>query len=315
MGITSYRLVKGKLHQTRKTRIYARVVNILFLAGMPYFIWRDANLISANESLPPFIRLTPFVLHCVTYAVIFLILTSRCFGENALLDFERLNTELNRNMTRYGKTTSPKLRKLFIFKTYLSATLWLTDILTVAIFLRWVRTDILMLIGDMFICTGFNIMVSSAYLHFMSFWNIARGYEFVNQRMDELIPVKKPYTSLEKEQIYQLWALHSHLGRTLQRLQMIRGHQMLALRFEFFLRAIIHGFHCFILLLYNTESTPKTLNYVLSFLWCMRNVGCFLNDYIMELTTEYQCSPKDLIIEGLLTKEVLFPFYGKITNV
>jgi len=39
-------------------------------------------------------------------------------------------------------------------------------------------------------------------------------------------------------------------------------------------------------------------------------VGCFLNDYVMELTTEYQSSPKDLIIEGILTKEVLFPFYG-----
>ncbi|XP_050743763.1 putative gustatory receptor 59b [Drosophila biarmipes] len=207
-------------------------------------------------------------------------------------------------MTRSGRRTSSKLRNVLILKTCLSATILLGYNVSGAFFGLWMCSDTLKLFESILIVTGFNIMVNSVYLHFISFWNIARGYEIVNQRMDELIPVTKPYTSLEKEEIYQLWALHSHLGRVFQRLQTTCGIQMLVLRFDFFLRIIIHGFHCFIFIFYDKESTPKGIKTFIITLCCMRMVGCFLNDYVIELATEYQRRPKDLIIEGILTKEL-----------
>ncbi|KAH8347667.1 hypothetical protein KR084_000101 [Drosophila pseudotakahashii] len=303
VGVTSYRLVNGKLLQTRVTRIYALVANIIYLAVLPIGLWKNARIISRDKLLPKFIEMSPFALHFVIYVVVFIILSSRCFWERLLLDSQRLNIQLNRKMTRSGKCASSRLRRILILKKFSFAFLWLGNFITVLVFWLWTRYDRSMLFGDLLITCGLNMMVMCAYFHFVTFWNIARGYEFVNQRMDDLIPALKPHTWLEKKEIYHLWAMHLKLGRIAQRLQRVCGLQMLAWRLNYFLRTIILGFYYLIYLNHTKNSTPAYVKYYVSITCFVQSVGFFLNDYIVELASEYQSKPKDTIIEGIMTKE------------
>lgn len=302
IGMTSYRFVDGRLHQTRMMRSYGLLVNIILLAVLPFFLWVDATLISSVELLPRFIVMSPFVLHSATYAVTVSILISRCKEERMLKGLYQLNSQLNRKLQRSGKCTSSKLRRVLLLKTCVVAVTSVGHFVSTLIFARIRSYNFIQLLADLTINTAFNIMIGGVYLHFLYFWNITRGYEFINLRIEDLLPAIEPLTRKQIREIHHLWALHAHLERISMRLKRSCGLQLLAMRLDYFLHCIIL---CFVVIAVPQRvSPPNAATYFLSFICCVRSLEIFIIDYLLETMSTYHSKPMDAVIEGSMSKEV-----------
>ncbi|XP_033156722.1 putative gustatory receptor 59b [Drosophila mauritiana] len=153
-------------------------------------------------------------------------------------------------------------------------------------------------------------MIGGVYLHFLYFWNITRGYEFINLRIEDLLPAIEPLTRRQIREIHHLWALHAHLERISMRLKRSCGLQLLAMRLEYFLHCIIL---CFVVIaIPQRASPPNAATYFLSFICCVRSLEIFIIDYLLETMSTYHSKPMDAVIEGRMCKELgAFIIYGR----
>lgn len=301
MGMTSYFVVGGKFKQTRLTQAYALVINAFTLTLLPMSLWDAAKTMTMAKWMPPFMWIIPYVLYSISYAVIAYTLISRCYRDAMLMDLQLVIAQVNRETSRAGKQMSPKLRRLFLLKTFALTYLCLAYLFAFFVWEWWMVSWIYVL-KALLVNISFNILIASTYFYFVSFWQIVRGYDFVNQQLEEVTSARWDDRREQAEQLQSLWALHASLSRTAQRINRHYGPQMLASRFDHFIFAIINGY---LGTLYaHSEDTPAVESIYGFFLYWIRSVDFFLNDYICDLVTQYQSQPKYTVTEGHMSREV-----------
>ncbi|XP_020803019.1 putative gustatory receptor 59b [Drosophila serrata] len=299
IGLTSYRFVNGRFQQTRITKTYVWIVNLGLLAALPYCMWEVSKFNSSISLYPRFVKTVPYVLDSINNAVILYALVLRGRRDKILLEMDRLITQVNREMSKSGKNTSSKLCKVLYLKICLVASRSLHNLMQCFIYGLPVEFRFKPRISCLIVTIGKNLVVASTFQYFLVFWNIARGYDFINERIDELIPQSKS----KKKEISRLWDLHFKLGRTFTRINRLFGPQMLTARLNYFSYTVMNSY--FGILLWNEKSTPNFFMCMWSIVFLLHTMSSFLSDYIIGLATETQSKRRDSITEenGTMSKE------------
>nr|XP_017018780.1 putative gustatory receptor 59b [Drosophila kikkawai] len=291
LGLTSYRLVNGRFLQTRLTKTYAWIVNLGLLTALPYCLWGVANYLSALPLLPRFIKIAPYVLNSINYVVIVYTMALRGQRDRIILDMHKLITQVNREMARSGKKTSSKLWGLLYSKIAGVVYTALSHLMSSFIYGMPLEFCFKPRISSLIVNIGSNLIVANVFLYFLAFWHIARGYDFINQRIKELIP----HSESKKKELSRLWALHFKLSRAAKRIHDFFGPQLLAGRFNYFIVSVVNSFLG--ILFWKDGTTPSIFLYLWVIFFAMRTFGSFLIDYIVGLATEYQSKRRDLVTE------------------
>ncbi|XP_016946468.1 putative gustatory receptor 59b [Drosophila biarmipes] len=300
IGMTSYMTVGGEFKETRTSQIYTIVMNAIALTLLPVGFWNSAKLMTMAEWLPSFMWIVPYVLYSINYSVIAYTLVSRCFRDAMLLDLQVIIFQVNREMSRRGKKVSSKLLRIFNLKTLTVSYLCFAYLLVVCVYqwrLPWPHNLYAQLVN-----TFLTIQIVSTYFNFVSFWQIARGYDFVNQQMKDVISDESRDSKDQAEELRALWALHASLGRTARRINRHYGPQMLANRFDYFMFSIINGYMGTIYSQYDHSASVEKIYGAL--IYWVRSADFFLNDYICDVLTEYQAQSKCFVTEGEMSKEL-----------
>lgn len=286
MGMTSYRLVKGRFQQSRTTQAYAVVLNVALISTLPLLFWDVAKGMMISPWLPRMMFITPFILYMVNCAVIAYILISRFYRDSMLIDLLDLTNRVTRKMELAGRQTCPQLRRLLHLKSFTFAYLTLGSLGSL------VFLDSGFLEASL-INMGYSILNLTTFFYFSSFWQVARGYDFVNQQLEK--------RTLEEE-IRNLWSLHLLLSRMAQRINRIYGVQMLVSRLDYIIFTTVYGYVGMIVL--HEGITPFIFHAIL--IYIVRTADFFLNDFICELTIRCQCYPKHETSEGKMSQEVSY---------
>ncbi|KAH8252289.1 hypothetical protein KR038_002379 [Drosophila bunnanda] len=285
IGMTSYRLVNGRYQQTRITKAYALILKVVVICSFPFIFWDIASGLMIKPLLPGMMSIAPFVYYIVNYAVIANILIARFQRDSILIDQLDLADRLTRNMDRAGLRPNPRLRRLLHLKSFTLAYVNFGSMVTM-LFLQSGFLEILV------VSFGYSILNLTAYFYFASFWQIARGFDYVNQQLGS--------GRMPGEEIRNLRSLHSLLGRMAHRINRIYGLQMLVCRLDYIIYTIIHGYLGIIIL-------SRGVNFYVvhdHFLLLVRTVDFFINDLICELSLSYQCQPKDDVSERIMSQEL-----------
>ncbi|XP_034650125.1 putative gustatory receptor 59b [Drosophila subobscura] len=292
LGLTSYRRIDDRFIQTRIARAYALIINIFSVAMQPMAFLRLANSVSVDAWLPRCMWITPYVLYAVNYAVIVHTLILRGYRDRIQLELHKFNVQLKHEMGRTQNKVNLKLRRLFYTKTLTTLYLLLCTILEVLLFNEdYSTTAIFDLILTYY---GSLILISSTHCYFVSLWQVARGYDFLHQQLEELISTRSPLTSGYTEELRSLWSLHASLSRTAQKINRIYGRQMLASRFDYIIFSVITSYTAIIYTL--SDPGPLFAKYFGAF-YGIRTLDFFMTDYICDLMCEYQRMPKDTVSE------------------
>ncbi|KAH8347668.1 hypothetical protein KR084_000102, partial [Drosophila pseudotakahashii] len=300
IGMTSYVTIGGKFKETRISRIYAVVMNVIALTFLPMGFWKSAQWLNMADWLPSYMWITPYVLYSTEYAVIAYTLISRCFRDAMLLDLQLIIYQINREMSRTGKQMNSQLRGMFAWKTCTLSYLCISYLLTIFVY-QW-RMQWSQILYSQLVNTFLTIQIVSTYFYFVSFWQIARGYDFVNQQLEEIISDKSMDSRDKEEELRSLWALHASLSRTVRRINRHYGPQMLATRFDYFMFSIINGYMGTIYAQY--DQTPSFEKLYGALIYWIRSIDFFLNDYICDVVTGYQSQPKHFVTEGSMSNEM-----------
>ncbi|EDW31779.1 GL10776 [Drosophila persimilis] len=300
IGLTSYRLVDDRFIQTRIAKAYTLILNVITVTMLPVALMSAVKLYYVAVWLPRFMWITPFVLYAVNYVVIVQTLISRCHRDSILMELHHLVVKLNREMGRAEKKMNSKLRRLFYVKTLTTSYLSLCYILGTFLFSDELTFS--MMLSAFLINNGYNILIATTHFYFVAFWQVARGYDFVNQQLEELISTPSPLTSRYTEEMRSLWSFHASLSQTAHKINRIYGRQMLASRFDYIIFTVINGY---IGTIY-TSSEPTTLfaKCYGGLLYWIRTVDFFMTDYICDLVAQYQSMPKHTASEGVMSNEL-----------
>ncbi|KAH8253847.1 hypothetical protein KR032_007100 [Drosophila birchii] len=284
IGMTSYRLVNGRYQQSRITRAYAMILNIVVICSLPFTYWHIASGLTMTPWLPGMMFLVPFVLYMAMYVVVAYILVSRSQRDSLLIDLLDLTEHLTRKMERAGLRRNQKLQRLLHLKSFIFAFLNLGPLLAMLFQSDFIKAALISL--------GYSIIYLTTYFYFASFWQLARGYDFVSQQLGS--------GKTSAEEIRNLWSLHFRLGRMARRINKIYGLQMLACRLDHIISSIIYG-HAGI---HFVNKGITFLGAYSTLILLLRTVDFFLNDFVCELTLRYQCQPKDELSEGAMSREL-----------
>ncbi|XP_020810058.1 putative gustatory receptor 59b [Drosophila serrata] len=287
IGLTSYKVVNGIYRQTWLTRAYALVLNVLIISILPFVFWTISWLTASAPWLPDIMFITPFILYTVNYANIVYILTSRFYRDSMLIDLLYLSKDLNRKMEQAGMRRNAKLQRLLSFKTFTFSFLCVAPLT----FLGSVTLD------SFIVNAAYSILNATTYFYFASFWQIARGFVYVNEEIAKIIVGG---LELNNEELRDLWYLHSTLSRMAHRINRNYGLQMIVSRLDFIIYTIIFGYVGMIFL----HEGITLIKFYASLLYLVRTVDFFLNDFICELTSRYQSHPKHEISEGVMSQEL-----------
>ncbi|XP_034650124.1 putative gustatory receptor 59b [Drosophila subobscura] len=304
IGLTSYRLVDGRFMQTRLTRVYTLILNVITVVMLPPALLGAANFFVVDIWLPKFMWVTPYVLYAVNYVVIVQTLTSRGHRDSILMELHHLIVKLSREMGRAGKRTNSSLRRLFYIKTITMSYLCLSYVLGTFLFTDGFTAY--MILSCVLINNGYNILISTTHLYFVSLWQVARGYDFVNQQLEELISTRSPLTSGSTEELRSLWSLHASLSRTAQKINRIYGRQMLASRFDYIIFTVINGYIGSIYT--RNEPAPFLTKCYGGLVYWIRIMDFFMTDYICDLVTQYQSMRRDTVSEVSVMSNELHSF-------
>ncbi|KAH8401182.1 hypothetical protein KR009_003542, partial [Drosophila setifemur] len=200
---------------------------------------------------------------------------------------------MKRRMTKSRTRIEPKMLRLLFLKSFILVYLCLISF-TLFVF-HW-RPESL---GAFIMSLEYSIRNASIYSYFTSFWQISRGFHFINQQLEKL-RLSKYGRRKHGQEIRDLWVLHSRLSHMAERVNRIYGLQMLLSRLDYMAFSIIYGYVGILFL----RSSLSALKLVGASIYFLRTVDFFLNDYICELTTRYQSQPKHRITEGKMSKEV-----------
>ncbi|SPP73532.1 putative gustatory receptor 59b [Drosophila guanche] len=298
IGLTSYRLVDGRLMQTRLNRVYTMILNVITVVMLPPALLGAAKFFIVDFWLPKFMWITPYVLYAVNYLVIVQTLTSRGHRDSILMELHHLIVKLNREMGRAGKRMNSKLRRLFYIKTFTMSCLCLSYVLGTFAFTG--GFSFYMILSSVLINNGYCILIGTTHLYFVSLWQVVRGYDYVNQQLEELISTRSPLTSGYTEELRSLWSLHANLSRTAQKINRIYGRQMLASRFDYIVVTVINGYIGSIY----SHNEPNLTKWYGGLLYWIRIMDFFMTDYICDLVTQCQSMRKDTVSEGVMSNEL-----------
>ncbi|KAH8249072.1 hypothetical protein KR032_005619, partial [Drosophila birchii] len=292
VGMTSYIFTSGRFRQTRFTQVYCFLVNAFTLILLPKAYWDMAQLMTLAKWLPPFMSITPYLLNSINYAVIAYTLISRCYRDAIFKHLQLVIVQVDGEMLRTGRKISPKLRKLLILKTCTLTYLVVAFLFSLVIY-QW-GMPWLAVLQRLLANVSFTILVATTYLHFLSFWQVLRGFEFVNRQLEEITSIESGMT--RAKELNTLWALHATLSRTARHINCYYGPQMVASRFDYFMYTIVNGYFGTVYLNYEHIFTIDKLFGAI--IYSVRSLDFFLNDYICDLVAEYQSKAKFTATEG-----------------
>ncbi|KMY95960.1 putative gustatory receptor 59b [Drosophila simulans] len=301
IGMTSYEAMGGKFRQSRITRIYCLLINAICLTLLPRAFWKSAKLLSAADWMPSYMRVTPYIMFTTNYAAIAYTLISRCYRDAMLMDLQRIVLQVNREMLRTGKKMNSLLRRMFFLKTLTLTYSCLSYILAVFIY-QWRAQNWSNFCNGLLVNISLTILVVTTFFYFISLWHVAKGYDFVNQQLKEVVASQSMDSKRKSKELRSLWALHRNLSYTARRINKHYGPQMLALRFDYFIYSIING--CIGTIYSTTDQEPSFEKVFGSLIYWARSFDFFLNDYICDLVSEYQIQPKFFAPESSMSNEL-----------
>ncbi|XP_017053607.1 putative gustatory receptor 59b [Drosophila ficusphila] len=303
IGITSQRMVDRKFKSTFFTRLYALFSNITTLVFLPIVMWYTSLSFEAKHKVPQLIYITFNVKSVVSYVLILYTILSRGFRDTAIREIqpliEKLFVEEKHCVWAGGK--KPCIRqslRIILYVKYLAlAYLCFTE----AILLFYSNKEItwLTIANFVFLSNAYNIQEMVPMGFFLALWHIARGFDYVNRRLDEIITSKD---SRNLKEVRRLWLLHAELTKSALRVNKIYGPQMLANRFNNFVFGVIQAYW----------GAFFTFEKSTSFYWVVygsvgyliRSLDFYLVDYMCDLVVRYQGSAKHAWSESRWTKEI-----------
>ncbi|KAH8401183.1 hypothetical protein KR009_003541 [Drosophila setifemur] len=294
IGMTSYRLVNGCLQQTRLTQAYAIVMNILTIGFLPWIYVNSVRGIMLVSWMPRLLFLTPYVISLFNYLVLVYTLVLRFKRDSMLVDLQNLSRQLNRKMSKSGVQIKPKLRRLLYLKSFIFAYLCLISFALVLDIDSGMR-----ILEAVIINVEYSIRNAITYSYFASFWQVSIGFDYVNHELEKLA-CSEYGTRKYAQKIRGLWDLHSLLSRMSHRINRIFSLQMLVTRMDYMAFAIIFGYVG--MLFINEEASVARL--LAASIYFLRSADFFLNDYICEVTAQYQCQQKHTLTEGNISEEL-----------
>ncbi|KAL7738374.1 hypothetical protein ACLKA6_006692 [Drosophila palustris] len=299
LGVTSQRLVDGRVQQTWLTRAYTLIINALELLLLPGMFYLTAQYIEKTSVFQNLMPYTCYILYSVSYATIAYTVISRGKRDSAFLELERI---VNRIMSQQVHQVGRSLN--FIYCLKLSTMIILCVNSTVLSFMvpnakNWNVYLITFLFQNSMI-----IPVIATYRYFLALWHIACCYQSINCRVEELVSsfkMKLP-TRSELEEVHRLWSQHSMLGSCTLRMNQVYGVLLLAARFDYLTFSVINQYWG-MLFMFAIE-TPIYMVMFGTFNYCIRFIDFFLLDDMCDLTIKAQNYPHHVVTEGNWFKEI-----------
>lgn len=285
LGITSYRLVDGRFRQSRITRAYALIFSVVIVVVLPPVLLQVAKVSQVARCFRKTMSIVPYVLYSVNYVVVVFTLISRWYRDSVLVELQDLANKISQKMETADVKTSRKLARLMCVKSFTFAYLCLGALL-------WIQkaAGIWDILTQLITIIAYSILNATTYLYFLSFWQLARGFDFINQRQERC----------DSEELRGLWSLHSTLRRMANKVNDIYGLQMLVSRIDFIVYTIVYGY---VGIIYSQSNFSMLKAYSVGLYW-IRSLNFFLNDYISELVGLYECQSSPSFNDGPSPKEV-----------
>ncbi|KAH8298505.1 hypothetical protein KR044_008956 [Drosophila immigrans] len=299
LGVTSHRLVAGRVEQSWLTRGYTLFVNVFVLLVLPGMFWLSAQYIQATNWFPNLIPHTSYVLYSVSYAAISYTIVSRGRRDCALMELERI---VNKIMRQHPHHVDRYLNKVFYIKLATMMCMCLTG-MSMCFMMPHERRWNVLLITFIF-QNSMNIPAVATYRYFLALWYITCSYQSINRRFDQLAITFKsrlPKRGMRKE-LFRLWSMHAVLGRCTLRINKVYGLLMLAARFDFATFSVINGYWGMLFMF--AVDVPIYVILFGCFNYWIRCLDFYLLDVMCDLTIQYQNNPYHGVTEGFWFKEL-----------
>ncbi|XP_017077379.2 putative gustatory receptor 59b [Drosophila eugracilis] len=299
IGITSQKLDKQSFQSTLFTRVYALIANIITLAMLPLAIWHTRLSFLAIGKFPRLILITNDVRHVVSYLVIVYTVLSRGFRDTAFKEMTPLLRRLLQEERRgTGIRRARRSLKIILYVKFFTVW-WLCITESFFVFFSWNSFTWMKLVQFIVMSNAMNILEMVPMGYFLGLWHIARGFDYVNKRMDE---IKTSKSIRDLKELQDLWGLHAGLTKTALKINRTYGPQMLASRFDHFIIGVVQAYWG-AFFAYNRST---------SFLWIaygfgqyyIRSLDYYLIDYMCDLVVKYQGAAKHSWSESHWTKEI-----------
>lgn len=301
IGITSQQFSNRKFFSTLFSRTYALIANIVTLIMLPIVMWQVQLVFQQKKTFPKLILITNNVREAVSFLVILYTVLSRGFRDTAFKEMQPLLLTLFREEKRCGFKgiggVRRSLRILLFVKFFTLSWLCVTDVL----FLLY-STDALIWVNVLrffFKCNTNNILEMVPMGYFLALWHIARGFDCVNRRLDQIVKSK---STRKHRELQHLWLLHACLTKTALNINKIYAPQMLASRFNNFVNGVIQAYWGAVFTF--DLSTPFFWVVYGSVQYHVRCLDYYLIDNMCDVAVEYHDSAKHSWSEVRWTKEV-----------
>ncbi|XP_039483771.1 putative gustatory receptor 59b [Drosophila santomea] len=301
IGITSQQFSRQKFYSTLFSRTYAMIANIITVGMVPICMWQVRSVFQSERHYPQLILITKDIRYTVSFLVILYTLLSRGFRDTAFTEMQPLLRTLFREEKRCGykgrEGVRRSLRMLLLLKFFTLSWLCITEVvflLNSCDVLVWVN-----IVRFFFLSNANNILEMVPMGYFLAMWHIARGFDCVNRRLDQIVKSKSP--RYQKE-LQHLWFLHTSLTKTALNLNKIYAPQMLATRLDHFIIGVIQAYWGTVFTF--DLSTPWPWVVYGSVQYQVRLVDYYLIDYMCDLAVKYHDAEKHSWSEIRWTKEI-----------
>ncbi|KAH8398973.1 hypothetical protein KR222_005838 [Zaprionus bogoriensis] len=299
IGVTSHRLVAGKLRWTWLTRSWTLLVNTIQVITLPCILWVTAEYSRTRVWFPNLVPYSVHMLCLMSYLAIAFTIFSRARRDSI---YEELQPILAHLRCRYKCNVGSFLHFLLYLKTATLLYLCLSPILNCLIVPEEYEWKIIFIHFCLNHAT--NVPVVASHLYFVTLWLTSSCYRHINCRLEDFINCgrsRKP-TRNELRRFHRLWSLHAMLGRCVKRVNKDYGQLMLAARLDFVFYSAIGGY-CGMLFII-TNRFPIFARILCALGYSMRLLDFFLLDTMCDLTVQYQSAPHHEVSEGMFLEEV-----------
>lgn len=299
LGVTSHRLVAGRLQQTWLTRSYALIVNVIVVVAVPALLCYMAIYLSNSTIEPIHFSFTIYLFLSVCFASIVSTVFSRGSRDADSLELHRIVF----NLRRISTDTNGNLKYLLYLKFGTMTFLCLSNF--GSCFFIPENTPWTFLLASFCISNAMNMIIVSTYRYFMSLWLISGCYQYINRRLDDIsnsVTMREPLAE-ELRELHRLWSLHSQMTRCIQRLNKVYSLPLLVGRFDFVTFSVINGYWGLIYALV-VKTGLFTIAYGFLNYW-VHMLDFFLVDTMCDITVQYQNAPHHTVTEGSWSRQVL----------
>lgn len=295
LGVSSHRLVAGRLRQTRLTRSYALIVNVIVVVTLPGLLCYSVKFIINSNSYPIHFPFTIYLFYSVCFASIAFTVFSRGSRDADSGVLHRIVYSLRRKyahkFTKIDRDLKFRLYLKFGTMTYLCLSNLASSIF-IPEGMPWT-----FYMTNFCIYNAMNMIIVATYRYFLSLWLISGCYQYINRRLDDIsnsVRTRAPLTE-ELRELHRLWSLHSLMRRCIQRLNKVYSLLLLVGRFDFVTFSVICGYWG---LIYAFDIKTGLLPVIYG------SLNFFLVDTMCEVTVQYQNTPHHAVTEGIWYQEV-----------